>query len=677
MSRLTNRGKLRPPAKGFVLLLIVLTLLAISGILVLNKIGGSVNSSQRQNERAQASNDVLLAAKAALLGYVTQKVDGGSGYRLGNLPTPDILNATGTAIQYDGLTDGSTVNKCLSPGANGLPGVSPGTSSRSSTQRCLGKFPWRTFSLDVGNPDPGDVRGQIPWMAISANLNYWDNCLGVLNSDTLNASFSAGTSCPVASNLIPYQWMTVVDQFGNTLSNRVAAVLIMPGSPIETGGRIQDRSPTSPRFPGYPIDFLDKISLPIGCVSSCTAIYDNADLTNTFIQIPAGTRYPDNSENTSLAGQPVAFNDILIYITIDELMPYIERRVLSEMSAAIKDSKSKTTTYPWAASFMAPSSYSQFMSSAGVSFGLFPFFNSSISTPYQSNFDWQINGITALGKSCVRVMTGPNRYVDINQYLKADFYSGTTNSGNASGAASTCLSNAIPASGTATLDCTYTSNPTLLNKAFALYSNSTCTTVAAGSPANYTITRSINAAPSVTCNVGSISYLPADSTRTQRMTWTCTPASGSTFSVTAIDTITTTASPFSQTGSFSVNGANKSVVISNLRYQPIMPTWFYNNEWYLTAFFSVAPSKAPSLVLPCGSTTLLTSGNNQSVDALVMLAGSRLPNLPNSPTQNRPSSGLSDYLESPSVTGGTNCVFSTVGGNATNAANDQVLVVAP
>lgn len=323
-----NGKRPKRPAQGFVLLLIVLTMLAIAGVVLLNGIGSALSGTQRQIAQAKAASDVLMAAKAALLGYVVQTANRGSGYRLGNLLTPDILDKTGAQIRYDGYGDGNgdvnASNKCLSIAANGIPGVSPSTTSRSSTQRCLGKFPWRDLNLDVGNPDPNDPVGQVPWLAISANLNYGDNCLVTLNSGTVNWPVSASANCPAPANTLPYPWLTVIDQYGKTVPN-VAAVLIMPGPPIETEGRTQSRAATYPNVSEY----LDAISLPLGCVSSCTGTYDNANLSNVFVQIPLGTKYPTNAENTALAGQLVKFNDVLVYITIDELMPYLMRPFVS------------------------------------------------------------------------------------------------------------------------------------------------------------------------------------------------------------------------------------------------------------------------------------------------------------------------------------------------------------
>jgi hypothetical protein len=673
----------RKSAHGFVLLLIILAILTIGGVSLVVILGAKAASSDRQLQQAIEDNKTLIAAKAALLGYVVQTTDGGSGYRLGNLPTPDILNklptaVKGTAIEYDGYSDGEGANQCLSNIANGLPGVPPGLSSLKPTQRCLGKFPWRTLNLDVGNPSANDPLGQVPWLAISANLNSRDRCLAKLNSDVLNWVPTSGGTCPVvALNQIPYPWMTVVDQSGSVLSNRVAAVLIMPGSPIQTGSRNQSRTQTNP---GFASDYLDAISIPLGCSTTCAATFDNAALTNTFIQIPGGVRYPSSAEDATLREQPLKFNDVLIYITIDELMPYIERRVLSEMSAAMKASRAKTGTYPWAASFSTPANYSAFSSTPGTSYGLFPFLIPNLL--YQSDFDWQIYSVPTLSKKCVLAQASPNRFIDANEKLRADFYSTSSGTldikGSATGAASQCFWKEIPTVGNADFDCEHADTSTL-NKAFIVYTDSACTSVAAtGSPMNYGVARTLSVYISGSlCSVSNlaVSFQPADAANPQRYSRECSSAiSSSSFLITAKDLITIPVPPSTQEGNISESGKSKKVALRNVRYQPVMPTWFYDNNWYLSAFYAVSPSKAPSPIIPCGSISQLTSGNSPA-DAVVILAGSRLP--VSTPTQTRPSASAADYLEAPNLAGGTTCNFASSSAKVTNSSNDQVLVVAP
>ena len=79
-------------------MLLILTLLAMGGILLFTGVVGNILGRDRFAAKAAASADVLLQAKLSLLGYAASVTTGASGYRLGNLLTPDIQNASATAI---------------------------------------------------------------------------------------------------------------------------------------------------------------------------------------------------------------------------------------------------------------------------------------------------------------------------------------------------------------------------------------------------------------------------------------------------------------------------------------------------------------------------------------------------------------------------------------------------
>ncbi len=664
----TKRLTVHP--QGFALLLLLLAILAILGVVAFNSLGGGSVGLERRAAQSQATNNVLAAAKASLIGYVAQKIDGGTGFRLANLPTPDILNAAANGIQYDGLSDD---NRCLSTGTNGLNGIAPGSTSstRKSNQRCLGKFPWRSLGLDVGNPDANDPLGVVPWLAISANLNYWDQCLAKFNSETLNWALGTGTSCPSAPNTLPYAWMSVVDANGIILSDRVAAVLIMPGVPMQTGARTQSRTAANP---GFARDYLDAISIPLGCVSTCAASFDNANLSNTFIQIPPGTRYPKNAENANLAGEPISFNDVIIYITIDELMVNVERRVLSEMKTSLINyyQTAGIGKYPWMAPFVSPTNISSFNSAAPTSFGFFPLtVVPEVGSPgpaVLTDFDWSITGAT-LSKKCVSI--GSGLYIDQREFVIASFKDGT-----ASGSTASCN---WKLNGPKAVACDYvwTAPPTTI-QSFSTYSTASCTGSVVGSTTNKFVPASITLTVDTDCATPPQSFTAPTASDFSRWNWACpTIPNGTVFQVDVDYAVTTMADvPVDASERASINAKTHSASLKRMRYQPLMPYWFYSNDWYRSAFAAVAPSDAPALVAPCGSATKLTSGANSNVAVLVLLAGAPLPNLPATPTQIRPGS-VSNYLETPNVSGGTNCVFSASGDTVQTSKNDQVLVVVP
>jgi hypothetical protein len=105
-----------------------------------------------------------------------------------------------------------------------------------------------------------------------------------------------------------------------------------------------------------------------------------------------------------------------------------------------------------------------------------------------------------------------------------------------------------------------------------------------------------------------------------------------------------------------------------MRYQPVMPYWSHQNEWYKSAFAAMAPSKAPAAIAPCGSATMLTSGGNSSVDAMVMRAGRRLNDA--NPLNAYQGEALVDYLEAPKSSAGMGSTLSAPGTAVTSAANN-------
>ena len=676
---------------GFVLLLIVLTLLGVGAVVFLTGIGANLAGSERAQKRTTARNDQLQAAKQMLIGYVISPPN--IGYRPGTLPTPDSL-ANGT---YDGTED----SQCLGTGTNGLPALG----STALTKRCLGRLPWKALGFEVSSTDANDPLGNIPWLAVSANLVYYSSCLSALNSEAMKLASPAMATCPSPLYLpttdprypqptsLPDSWLTVVDANGVELSKRVAAVLIMPGPPVITETRTQQRSEANP---GHPNAHLDDIKVPLGCTSGCTT-FDNAGLTNVFIFIPPGTKYPTDAQDVSKRGQPIAFNDQLVYITIDELIPFIERRVAGHMATSLKTFKSSglfsPSAYPWMAPFdAAPSLTTSLTSGAGTIFGMFPFMSETAAasqSDYRTDFDWGFTGFSeALTPTCQRIGNGPNRYVR-NTLSNA---TGTTplDKGVCQWRSANRVSCSLPAGQTIT---------TTAPKSMAIYSDNNCTVQVGNNTLN--VSRVVTSLIiDASCVSPFVTYIAATSGDVHRWSTSCAsivtsgpPSSPpglalSTVSFDATDTISNTGSTsysrLPRTVSVSLNapiGSNKQVVTTRMRYHPKMPVWFHENLWYRTAFAAVAPAAAP-FSTPCtGGVTTLTAGARQGIEALVIQAGPRLVAV-NPGT--RPSMVIADYLEgqNPLNKGGaapgmTNCIFDGASAPQTTIANDQLIVVSP
>ena len=99
--------------RGVILLLIVLSMLAILGVMFLGTLGQS--ASQRAQVQQVSGAQTLVAAKQALIGFAVSKILPVTNGRIGRLPQPDTL----TDGNYDGASESTS---CLDGNAvNGMP----------------------------------------------------------------------------------------------------------------------------------------------------------------------------------------------------------------------------------------------------------------------------------------------------------------------------------------------------------------------------------------------------------------------------------------------------------------------------------------------------------------------------------------------------------------------------
>lgn len=654
-----HRGS-RPRPNGYILILLILVIVTSAGVLLVIQLGAGLAKAERFTAQSKSNAERLAAAKAALLGYVLRS-DALNLARPGYLPVPDSL--------VNGVYNGKADSLCLDGSKpNGLPGIG----NNSPNKHCLGKFPWQDLVLDMGSNPAEDPNGVVPWLAVSNNLVSIDNCVEKFNSDLLNRTYTNYT-CPSAT-VLPHPWLTVRDSDGNVLSSEVAVVLIMPGPPLITETRTQSRTSAAP---GQPADYLDSIRLPLGCTGGCTT-YDNADLNNVYVQIPPGTVYPANAANAALRGQVIPFNDTLIYLTKDEVMQAVEKRVVNEMAAALKTFKASRGVYPWMNNFsLAPQTDSTtLISTQNIIFGAFPFMGHSSGSPSQSSsfrtdFGWNISGAAeAVGNGpapssslCVRVRTSPSRWM--RNSLEGTMAAFTT--GTATEAGGTCAWK-----GTNTAECNFSSS-TSLSKTFNLYSseNRCINQTAIAETATYTVNRQLSVVIYAVCSTTPVIDYSVTAP-IPRLTWQCNSVSGVTDLVRVVDS---RASDNLQLGKIWTAGVNKPVTLSGMRTLPLMPYWFYSEDWYKSAFAAIAPASAPVLPSPnpCGAKTTLTVGTATNIEALAILAGKDLQ----SPTVSRPNTVVANYLEAPNVSGGTTCSFAPITIAPSATYNDRLAIPVP
>lgn len=353
-------------------------------VLVFLVIGGGVGFRALNQANAQSGIDdqtatrILAQSKEALLAWSVTTIDplaptppalrGIFATRPGTLPYPDLYgNATQfQPIRYDGRTDLYCAYSGWSLGTETLRRIQViNTSAFNASIRCLGKLPWKTLGMDLRAANPAtnqgridDPFGRVPWYAVSSNLVDYsptavaaEYCPAQLNHRILSFNPAVdvptnvcGTALtpgnPTAAATYSFPWLRVRDQFGNLLSDRVAAVIILPG-PITTrrpSGTTQVRTATA-----TPNQFLDAVTN-----SNCTAgLCDNSRLTNSpleFIQCVSS----DTTIKDARFTQPYTCNDRLVYLTIDELMTRAVQRVAAEFRKCVAEYKTANLNrVPW------------------------------------------------------------------------------------------------------------------------------------------------------------------------------------------------------------------------------------------------------------------------------------------------------------------------------------------
>lgn len=336
------------------------TLMLMLVILILGSVTFLVTSLSKATlslERNRQSSDLLAKSKEAVLGYL---VGGGSAHTPGWMSPPDVLDKlSATEKLADGVTQGSNYDGQWEAGcfntlnAGNTPPYTPLTTTPAN-MKCLGRLPWKGLGLSLGNTSENDPLGTMPWIAYSSNLM---NSTQPINSELLN----------VTTN-----WLTVRDMNGNVLSNRVAFLIIIPGTPLAGQTR-----PLPPSL-GGPQQYLDSITVPAGCAAPCQpGTYSNFDLAahdpfiNGFI-MGEEHRWIDDPANPGkqIEDSTYQFNDKLLYVTIDELMPLIEKRIAREVKQCLDDyAATSNNKYPWAVPVTDTSNY---LSANNTRFGRLP-----------------------------------------------------------------------------------------------------------------------------------------------------------------------------------------------------------------------------------------------------------------------------------------------------------------
>lgn len=298
----------------------------VLGLAITGLLIRSFSASSIQAERDEDTMQALKEAKQALLAWSVAHPNWP-----GVMPFPD-RNGDG---DYDGESD------CVTAGL--------------STTHLIGKLPLKGESPCISpqeglGVEPFDSSGEKLWYAVSMNLIRTN---GSAATPVINPGIIDNPTNP---------WMVVRDSTGAVVSNRAAIVILAPGLPVSG----QDRSSPTPSV----AQFLDQIT--IGGVTYSNSDYNSHD--EDFIM--------SNELNTT-------FNDRIVFITIDELMTALEKRVGEVARAALKDYQDANGYYPYAAQLGTTENYSgeqNLSGTDGLTSGFLPVNHQSCTASFSSSF---------------------------------------------------------------------------------------------------------------------------------------------------------------------------------------------------------------------------------------------------------------------------------------------------
>ena len=261
----------------------------------------------------------LAEVKAALIGYAA---------RQGVFQCSDPANSFQCNAQ---LANSPKLGELPCPDTN-----NDGVAEASCANARLGRVPWKT----LGIPNPQDGSGETFWYAVS--LRFLNNASNPLTKNGVYATNGAINSSTVGD-------LTVVSADGIAATTTAVAVLFSAGGVVSG----QNRGQAGTAFCAATKTTVQRDLCPSNYLESFGST-NNALGTGTYIR---GTAGPD-------------FNDRLVYLAPEELMPVLEMRVGAELTALLLQYKynSDCFCYPWADSW----NYSGGIADVGLNRGRLP-----------------------------------------------------------------------------------------------------------------------------------------------------------------------------------------------------------------------------------------------------------------------------------------------------------------
>jgi hypothetical protein len=280
-------GRGPPRARGVVVLITLLLVLGVGIGLVTSGVTRTIPLQARIELRATIA---MGEAKQALIGRAVADDD-----RPGSLPCPDAVTNVAGNVPNDGIADEIAGGQCPA---------------------YLGRLPWKTLGL----PDLRDEHGERLWYALSPKYRD-DASAQPINSDT-------------PAVLVPppgHDRLVHLNTTATVLVPQAVAIIFSAGAPV--GAQARDTA-TAP------------------CATTGTDIPRNQCATN-YLEGTGGAAAANNASPAGpyiAAPKHAAFNDRLMTITAEELMPLVEVRVASELRTVLIEYRveSKCQCYPWA-----------------------------------------------------------------------------------------------------------------------------------------------------------------------------------------------------------------------------------------------------------------------------------------------------------------------------------------
>jgi len=305
------------PQRGAALLVFLGVIVLIAAGVLLSRLNAAIVPTPN---RDPVTAQTLAQARDALVAWAATHPD-----TPGLLPFPD---RSGDG-DYDGTAD--CPSSTVVPGD--LLGRFPIVGERAASG-CAADAP---MSIE-----PISKSGQRLWYAVSQNLVRGGG---------------GGPINPDIAELATLPWLTVRRQDGTPIATAspIAAVIIDPGPAIATQDRSTIVAAAATEYPKY----LDSVT-----ISPDTFV--NADF-DACLDDDLGCATP--GEDFIIFPQTAdAFNDRLVFITVDELMGAVEDRVLGEAARALRSYKGNNpgNFYPWMSTFTDPRSYQGNATSGGA-----------------------------------------------------------------------------------------------------------------------------------------------------------------------------------------------------------------------------------------------------------------------------------------------------------------------